>query len=284
MAERQPQRIVHAVEPLPSNVARMEARWKGRLPNLRTLHGGLGSAGRLVFDQRAASNGSAAGVGAQVEGVDSMRRVDEAQANAPGVFRVHRIDDLFSASGLWHGERLGFAHFDVEGGELDVLRGGLETIQRDRPVFTVETFVHNHANLTRQLLRVIRNLDYRSFLIEEQCGLPVDCRNIINFPKELLPSFKRSPTLDLASSTGRLVAISEGSASSHAYAAACVPGAVCCANGPAGTGFVRGWWRTDCCASACVRRWLGTLVGAQASAPHASQPWGDRGAIRRSLF
>ena len=191
---------------------------------------------------------------------------------------------MFAPGGAWHGERLGFAHFDVEGGEADVLRGGMETIERDRPVFTVETFVHNHANLTRALLGLLQQLSYRPYLVEEQCGLPVDCRNLLCVPRERLPSFKRSPTLDLASSTGRLVAVTEASISSHAYAAACAPGGECCKGGPENRGFVRGWWKTDCCASGCVKRWLATLVGASASAPHAHRQWADRSGTRSGLF
>jgi len=36
-------------------------------------------------------------------------------------FRVLRLDDMFAPSGAWAHEKLAFAHFDVEGSELNVL-------------------------------------------------------------------------------------------------------------------------------------------------------------------
>ena len=187
-AERS-QRVVHAIEPLASNVAYIKQHYGRHLPNLHTLLGGLGSQSGLVLAERSAirrcqrnvgcapsqsAPGHAPGIGLQISGTQHVSKIINATdevAAGPGAFRVHRIDDLFDAAkGLWRGERLGFAHFDVEGAELDVLNGARATIARDRPVFTTECFVHNHANDTIELLRAIHELGYRSFLVEEQCG------------------------------------------------------------------------------------------------------------------
>ena len=53
-AERQPQRLVHAVEPVTANVRHIQRLWGSRFPNLRVLRGALGSVNRLVRDQHAA--------------------------------------------------------------------------------------------------------------------------------------------------------------------------------------------------------------------------------------
>ena len=49
------------------------------------------------------------------------------------------VDQLFATQ--WN-ERLGFAHWDTEGNELDILRGAVGTLRRDAPIFTVEIVVH----------------------------------------------------------------------------------------------------------------------------------------------
>ena len=50
-------------------------------------------------------------------------------------------------------------------------------------MFTVEVHPHNKPNETAALLQEIWLLGYRSFLVEEQCGVPVDCRNLLNLPR-----------------------------------------------------------------------------------------------------
>ena len=272
-AERQPQRTVHAVEPTLMNVEFINRRWSSRLPNLKALHGGLGSLDRIIYEKLASNSTSrsagrygAHGGAYQVSGVAQLPTVDGSKAGAPS-FRIHRIDDLFSS--LWRGERLGLAHFDVEGAELDVLMGAKDTIRRDRPVFTVETFVHNHPNLTWSLMRTISLFGYQSYMVEEQCGLPVDCRNIINIPRELLPSFVKSPTLDLATTVGVFFPISEDSIARHAYAPVCKAGAPCCAAGPVNS-FGLNWWRSSCCNRECVDQWLDKQHGGKRMHRHWS--------------
>ena len=283
-AERQPQRIVHAVEPVTGNVDWM-ARKYAHLTNLRVLRGGLGSEGRWVRDRKAGAKRG--GQDTQVEGtMDSKLNASESDATSSlDVFRVHRVDDLFEKE--WKGETLGFAHFDVEGGELSVLRGARATILRDRPLFTVEVHVHNKPNTTRALLREIRELGYVSFLVEEQCGVPVDCRNLINMPKKgLSDHFVKSATLDLATATGVLFAVTEGSIASHAYAPVCAPGGTCCPNGPGDEdrAIKRGGARAaGCCFNMCVQTWMKTLPPAEARR-HAHRAFSNKAGALRSLF
>ena len=259
-AERQPQRTVHAVEPTRENHKYIKRKWSPRLPNLKALHGGLGSLDHLVYEEQASnrtriSSGqrSVRGWANQVSGVSPPSTVDGLTAEAVALYRIHRVDNLFSS--VWRGERLGFAHFDLEGGELDVLMGAKDTIRRDRPVFTVETFVHNHPDLTLRLMRTIRSFGYQSYMVEEQCGLPVDCRNIINIPHELLRSFVKSPTLDLASTVRAFFPVSADNIARQVYADVCTSGARCCVAGPVNS-FRPKWWNSSCCNRACVNQWL----------------------------
>ena len=77
------------------------------------------------------------------------------------------------------GQRLGFAHWDVEGMEHDVLVGARKTLRRDRPVFTVEVFVHTSSTWRRRnLFTEISQSGYEAFLVEEPCGYTIDCRPV----------------------------------------------------------------------------------------------------------
>ena len=61
------------------------------------------------------------------------------------------VDQLFATQ--WN-ERLGFAHWDTEGNELDILRGAVGTLRRDAPIFTVEVVVHKSQQYTAILLAI----------------------------------------------------------------------------------------------------------------------------------
>ena len=97
------------------------------------------------------------------------------------------VDELFSNSSsastrptdMAQGQRLGFAHWDVEGMELDVLVGARNILQRDRPIFTVEMFVHTSSHWRRvNLFKELSLSGYEAYLVEEPCGYTIDCRSV----------------------------------------------------------------------------------------------------------
>lgn len=173
-AEWQPQRLVHAIEPLLENLKHIRKFGKHR-PNLRPFHGGLGNTSTWV---RAVAPGGS-GVTAQVSLLSSKpkaRAADSLQSEEhASSFFIHRVDDLFA--NRWSRERLAFAHWDVEGLELAVVHGAWHTLRLHRPVITVEMFVNRALKQGQQLLRLIAEAVYDCFLVEEPCGLPcVDTR------------------------------------------------------------------------------------------------------------
>ena len=187
-ADLDPARPVHAIEPLLHNVKVMRLKYSDR-PNLLPFHGGLGSIDRFVdlapppsvFAQR---DGKARNSSMLIN-VFQAASVTNASSNSSTIFHVYRLDDLFTRH--WAAERLAFAHFDVEGSELDVLQGANRTLQRDRPVFTVEVGGEREANFNSKLLAMLAALGYRSYVVDEQCGYNWDCRNLMCFPIERLP-------------------------------------------------------------------------------------------------
>ena len=146
-------RIVHAVDPLLHNVEAVRRRaWQ--LPNVKPLLGGFG-AERKVLRTPEAKNlraGQQISIASTAPGESPLGGVPRDFIAAAHVdnhtqgksFNVWSVDELFDT--LWRRERLGFAHWDTEGNELDILRGAERTLQRDMPVFTVECIVHKQPS------------------------------------------------------------------------------------------------------------------------------------------
>jgi len=241
-AEWQPQRLVHAIEPLLENLKHIRKFGKHR-PNLRPFHGGLGNTSTWV---RAVAPGGS-GVTAQVSLLSSKpkaRAADSLQSEEhASSFFIHRVDDLFA--NRWSRERLAFAHWDVEGLELAVVHGAWHTLRLHRPVITVEMFVNRALKQGQQLLRLIAEAVYDCFLVEEPCGLPLDCRNVICVPTERTVSFLKLPVVQDAERAHQITSVHSSSLARHGYPV-CVKAAPCCPKNVFGS----------CCFPACVSKWL----------------------------
>ena len=113
-------RKVWALEPVATNVEHMRSYYVPSLPNLRPMHGALGSEAKTVD-----SGLRPAGIRTQIGGVHRMRGVDHRQRRRAdptrNVFDVYRLDDLFNASGPMGGTKLGFAHLDLEARDISLL-------------------------------------------------------------------------------------------------------------------------------------------------------------------
>ena len=184
-ADLDPTRPVHAVEPLQRNVEVMHFKYSDR-PNLLPLRGGLGSVDRTVDLAPPPSVYGGGGVRNSSMLINVFQAPTATNASSSSTtFHVYRLDDLFANQ--WAPERMAFGHFDVEGSELDVLAGANRTLQRDRPVFTVEVGGMRQATFNSKLMALLAALGYRPYLVDEQCGNNLDCRNLICFPLERLP-------------------------------------------------------------------------------------------------
>ena len=139
------------------------------------LQAGLGSVDRRV-DFRGSPHTS--------NMLKNLHTAREASNASRSSFPVYRLDGLFAS--IWSDERLAFAHFDVEGSELDVLNGSETVIRRDRPVFTIEVAIK--ARAYHAALRRVADLGYRAFMVPETCGANSDCRNLICVPRERAPT------------------------------------------------------------------------------------------------
>lgn len=171
-----PTRLVHAIEPLLEHHLSIERYRLNRTNLLPPIHGGLGNVERIV-ETEAAHAGSM---------IVNLHRAPSAKHSSSTAFTIYRLDSLFSSK--WSGERLAFAHFDVEGAEADVLAGGMETLKRDRPIFTVEVGYHDHAAAAK-LFAVFGQLgQYDAYLVHEVSGVRSDLRNLVVIPSERPPA------------------------------------------------------------------------------------------------
>ena len=174
-----PARTVHAIEPQGMHISTMTRQYGSYLPNLRPLKGGLGSRDRTASVHGAHSPSMLLNVHARPDANASSRHIN-----------IHKLDTLYLDGGFFASERLGFAHFDVEGSEEDLLLGAQRVLQRDRPTFTLELMLRaRQAGTTGEftaarLIREVDRLGYQVLFVPEQCGIPIDCRNVICVPKE----------------------------------------------------------------------------------------------------
>jgi len=189
-----------SIEPVRFNVARLRAVARNLSASARitVVHGGIGSAPGIDHypslldhapDKHSSLSLQKVSAGFVSSYASMLRRLtptaDVSRSNTSS-FRVHTIDGLFDPARTphaWPHRRLAFAHIDVEGAELEVLLGGRATIERDRPPMTVETFprVRKKAH-TRLVETLAAELQYAVFEIDEPCGWPPDCRNLLCVP------------------------------------------------------------------------------------------------------
>lgn len=174
-----PARTVHAIEPWGMHISTMKRQYGSYLPNLKPLQGALGSRDRTASIHGPHTPSMLVNVHARPDVNASSKHIN-----------IHKLDSLYLDGGRFSSERLGFAHFDVEGSEEDLLLGAQRVLQRDRPVFTLELMLRaRHASATGEftaarLIREVDRLGYQALFVPEQCGKPPDCRNIIAVPKE----------------------------------------------------------------------------------------------------
>jgi hypothetical protein len=62
---------------------------------------------------------------------------------------------------------VGYLKIDVEGLEQEVLRGGVELIQRDRPVIQCEIIEDHTGRPVEETIDFVEHLGYRTFVIHE---------------------------------------------------------------------------------------------------------------------
>lgn len=145
---------VHAFEPHPKAAMLLRFNAEGRPITVHTVAASDAS-GQAILKSSAINLGhSSLGTG---------------DANGLEEFEVEmmRIDDL----GALRDADIAMMKVDVEGAELSVLKGSVETVSRCRPVILFEQDAADFTNQTSETIEFIRDLDYRFFAIQNRYGL-----------------------------------------------------------------------------------------------------------------
>ena len=186
---QQPERTVRAVDPSRKLVRTLGSCMKAHR-NLRTYVAAVSNASGVLHGKT--EGGVGFDMSIQIGDIQQSSAARTDNSNPAHDVAVRTIDSLVEE---WNSP-LGFAHLDLEGMEALAVLGMRSTLARDRPVFSMELAAHHPAAET--LLRLVQSLSYTSYVVQEQCGMRFDCRNVINFPNEHLHNLLDSPTLDLA--------------------------------------------------------------------------------------
>jgi FkbM family methyltransferase len=197
-------RVVHALEPSLHMYHALLQASKGGARNVATLRAGVTSKDHALYGTGIVGMTPAQRIARGILVVNSRR-------SEPG-FPLYRVDSLFATdkSALFAGETIGFWHLDVEWHELEALRGAVATIQRDQPIFAAEVHVHWNRTYTHELISFIQDtLGYVIYLVDEICGVRIDCRNLLCVPALRAGSLvKASRTLQAALGSGTMRRIS----------------------------------------------------------------------------
>lgn len=143
--------VVHAFEPQPAclDVLRAYARHQ---PNLRVYDVAVGASaarGVLTIPVEAAFAGSPSA---------TLRRAEHAAATMD--VAVATLDSLMS------GHDVALIKIDVEGAELDVLRGARATIRQCRPLMMIEVEQRHHDDGLEGVVKEIEALCYRAAYLD----------------------------------------------------------------------------------------------------------------------
>ncbi|KAL1519639.1 hypothetical protein AB1Y20_023150 [Prymnesium parvum] len=112
------------------------------------------------------------------------------------------------------------------------------------------------AEYSKRLLQFTSSLGYESFLVEEVCGLRMDCRNILHVPRDHLSALMASPVMTLATASWRVMSVNASSIIEYAYPC-CASSSQCC---PSTSGVASAkkakYEHAGCCDEKSVTAWL----------------------------
>lgn len=107
--------------------------------------------------------------------------IDHAAFKVSDFTRNYMLSDTIDDIIVRCGRSVGFLHLDVEGLELQVLKGSLSMVARDLPVIAFEQ--HISSENVDSVSSLLRDFNYRVFMVNEVLpGSNLDCRNFLAFP------------------------------------------------------------------------------------------------------
>ena len=191
MASLAPQGRVMAIEPGPSTFARLQANVElnPQLDKIVATYqlGIADQPGTLYWQEDANVPGNA--------GLLSQAGVK---------VKVESLDNFVPQLAL---DRLDFIKIDVEGMEYEVIKGGLDTIAKYRPILYYETLEsfrsHRGFDIYNQIFQLLQDLGYRQFAIAPNART-IEVSNLDNLlsPNTLAMPAEQVPTKESAEKSG----------------------------------------------------------------------------------
>ena len=144
-----------------------------------------GPSGRVVACEGRARTATVLRRNLEANGVESIARVAEGWIGATdepidGPGRRMRLDSLLDGLGV---ERVDLLKIDVDGGDLDVLRGAAAVLRRDRPIVIVELAANERA-----IYDLLRALGYDHLLGMRLEPVDPDAAGFAGWPPNLIAS------------------------------------------------------------------------------------------------
>lgn len=162
IARQRPDMQVYAFEPIPRTFQRLNKNKNiNHISNITAFNIGLSSEEADVdfyFDVVAS-------------GASSMRDLREVETTVKQTCRVRRLDNVVRELGL---ERIDFIKCDVEGSELLVYRGGVESINKFQPIIFSEMLRKWSAKFgyhPNDIIKLLRDMGYECFVVGESSVL-----------------------------------------------------------------------------------------------------------------
>jgi FkbM family methyltransferase len=154
-----PRGQVHAIEPNPIMLQRVEANIVLNPPlqdgRIKTHHLALGAkSGHADFFCPNTGH----------EGVGGLKDIKRAPLDQVIQVPVATLDGFVQAQGI---EKLDFIKMDIEGGELDVLRGGERALRQLRPVWLFEACELNTAPYGYRAPEILSYLEQRDYRVKQ---------------------------------------------------------------------------------------------------------------------
>jgi FkbM family methyltransferase len=162
---------VYAYEPIPELAARLRQKFLKAIVKKCALSDTVGTATLYIPDYR-----DAEGQVRMLDGWASMVKNYAEEKNAyPDKFPV--VQEIVVNTTTLDGEQIspiGFIKIDVEGAEIDVLKGGARTLAEQKPVLLIEIEERHRKDATKDVPNFMLEYGYKGYFIDETVLRPME--------------------------------------------------------------------------------------------------------------
>jgi len=101
------------------------------------------------------------------------------------------LDSLYNEKII---ENIELLHLDVETNELNALNGSINLIKLYEPLIIFEGHILSQKEITDKCIDFVKKLNYNIYMIDEDAGVPNDCKNFLCVSESKVKIFKEKFT------------------------------------------------------------------------------------------